>query len=176
MTKTLAKIQILVRTQDEFKQEERATNIDYLVKDNIDFANEINADGVLISDLDRDLSTIRSSYPNLLIGGLALDLADCKNWELKEVDFIQFGIPNSDSNQNVILGSEILQDIIPREEEYGWMILSLNKPVFVTGIKNFQELKSLHSKTNVYGVVFTKQFEINSSLENRISIVSNLFQ
>lgn len=175
MTKTLAKIQILVGTNDEFKQEKRATGVDYLVKDNIDFAKEINADGVLLSDLDSDLSTIRSSHPNLLVGGLAINLADCKNWELKNVDFIQFAIPSNNSKQNIILGSEILQDIIPREEEYGWMILSLNKLVFVNGVTNLEELKSIRAKTNIYGVVLTKQFEINSALEKRISMVSNLF-
>ncbi|NOQ71595.1 MAG: hypothetical protein GQ574_06325 [Crocinitomix sp.] len=176
MNKPLAKIQILVGKESDFRQEKRSNKVNYLVKDDVDLADKLGLDGVLISDLERDLSSIRISHPNLLIGGLAYDLADCKNWEMKGVDFIQFFMPENGSQQVVILGSELLQDIIPREEEYGWMVLSLNKPVFVLGVADFEELKLVYDKTNVSGVVFTKHFEQKFSLEERIKQVSNIFE
>ena len=111
-----------------------------------------------------------------MLGGLAADLSDCKNWEIKGVDFIQFFMPTMGSTGVVILGSELLQDIIPREEEYGWMVLSLNKPVFVLGVADFEELKLLHDKTTINGVVFTPQFEQKGSLDERIKQVLNIFE
>ncbi|MFT5818985.1 MAG: thiamine monophosphate synthase [Crocinitomix sp.] len=174
MNKILAKIQILVDQETDFKQEKKSNKVNYLVKDDVDLADKIGVDGVLISDLERDLSSIRISHPDLLIGGLAYDLADCKNWEMKGVDFIQFFMPENGSPQGVILGSELLQDIIPREEEYGWMILSLNKPVFVLGVSDFEELKLVQEKTTIHGVVFTNQFEQKISLEERIDKMEEL--
>jgi hypothetical protein len=151
MNQSLAKIQIIVDSEAELMQFKRSNKVSYLVKEAPELAIKLGADGIL-----------------------AMDIADCKNWEMKGVDFIQFLLAENDSQDKVILGAELLQDMIPREEAYGWMIMSLNTPVFGLGLANKDELANLLSKASIYGLVLTQQFEQNLSLEERITIASNL--
>ena len=174
MNKSLAKIQLVIAKENNVELNERLAEIDYLVFDDLDLAVELKADGLIITDLNNDISEIRKVYPNLWIGASASSIADCKNWELKGVDFIQFKLHKSDDQPSGILGSEHLRNMIPKKMEYGWMIMSLNTPVFILGVYNLVDLEQLYSDIAFYGVDITTLFEPDLSLTERITAIENL--
>lgn len=155
--RVLEKIQLLCNSQ-----------IDVYLEDAFELANQYNFTGVILSEQNDSVNDLRKSNPTIKIGGKATNLAECKNWELQKIDFIEFCPP---SNQKTtpftkqILGAESFTKIFPKEEAYGWLILSLNLPVFASGIHHLDSLKELIETSSVVGAIISDQFEPKISRE-----------
>ena len=135
-------------------------------------ARELGLKNVFISNGSIDVFELKSNYPNLNFGATAYSLADCKNLELAGADYIEMIVPSKKQN-SIPLGSELMQDIIPKEESYGWVVMSLNTPVLASGIPTIKKFEKLQDSADVKGIVISETFEPNSTLE---SIVSYLTQ
>lgn len=155
--RVLEKIQLLCNSQ-----------IDVYLEDAFELTNQYNFTGVLFSKQDFSVAEIRKSNPTIKIGGKATNLAECKNWELQKIDFIEFCPPTNQQTTpftKQILGAESFTKIFPKEEAYGWMILSLNLPVFASGIHHLDSLKELIDTSSVVGAIISDQFEPKISRE-----------
>jgi hypothetical protein len=155
--RVLEKIQLLCNTQ-----------IDVYLEDAFDLVNQYNFRGVILTGQDDSLNDIRNSNPTIKIGGKATNLVECKNWELKKIDFIEFRPPTNQQTTpftKQILGAESFTKIFPKEEVYGWMILSLNLPVFASGIQHIVSMKELIDTSSVVGAIISDQFEPKISRE-----------
>lgn len=142
--------------------------IEVYLEDDFELANQYNFKGVIFSKQDVSVADIRKSNPTIKIGGKATNLAECKNWELQKIDFIEFRLPPNQQTTpftKQILGAESFTKIFPKEEVYGWMILSLNLPVFATGIHQLDSLKELIDTSSVVGAIISDQFEPKISRE-----------
>lgn len=172
MGRKLKKIHFVCDQSNQSFISDRRADVDLLVAEDLDFALKIGANGLCLSDFSIDVEGIRKKHPNLIIGGLATTVADCKNWELLQVDFIHLTTANQNNlngGLHPILGSEVVQNLISKEENYGWMIMSLNTPVFVAGLSALNELNELVKNASVYGIVLTPQFESNQNLSTKIN-------
>jgi len=146
-------------------------NVDLIITDDLDFAKQINAKTVFLSTLDETMNNLADKYPNMRIGGGAQRLADCKNWELLDAAYIDFNPPRASLEEEknpFILGAELYQAVIPKKVEYGWMILSLNTPVFASNLKSLSDLEELINNTQITGVVINDDFEPKLDLGNSI--------
>lgn len=155
--RVLEKIQLLCNAQ-----------IDVYLEDAFELANQYNFTGIILSEQDVSVSHIRKSNPTIKIGGKATNLAECKNWELQKIDFIEFRPPTNPQTTSFtkqILGSESFNKVFPKEEVYGWMIFSLNLPVFASGIHHVDSLKELIDTSSVVGAIISDQFEPKISRE-----------
>jgi thiamine monophosphate synthase len=144
------------------------SEFDLYLEDAFELVNQYNFTGVILSVQDVSVADIRKSNPNLKIGGKATNLAECKNWELQKIDFIEFRPPTNQQTTpftKQILGAESFTQIFPKEEVYGWMILSLNLPVFASGIHHLDSLKELIDTSSVSGAIISDLFEPKISRE-----------
>jgi thiamine monophosphate synthase len=147
------------------------SQIEVYLEDAFELAIQYNFKGVILSEQNDSVNDIRKSNPNIKIGSKATNLVECKNWELQKIDFIEFCPP---SNQQTtpftkqILGAESFTKIFPKEEAYGWMILSLNLPVFASGIHRLDSLKELIETSSVVGAIISDQFEPKISREKSV--------
>ncbi len=152
------------------------SRIDLFLDDALELANEYNFTGVILSEEGHSIGEIRKTYPNLKIGGKATNLAECKNWEMQNIDFIEFCPPTNQRTTpftKQILGTESFTKIFPKEEVYGWMILSLNVPVFATGIHQLDSIKELIDTTSVVGAIISDQFEPKMNREKIVKEILN---
>lgn len=135
--------------------------IDCFVVDNPVLAKEIGASGLFFSTIQLADWSIKESHPNLIIGGRAHSLADCKNFELMDADFLTL-VPAVakplGADNGSIPGSEIFSDIVPQEEVYGWMVSSLNIPVIAEGVFSLEELTRIVENANTQGVLISDTF------------------
>ena len=109
--------------------------------------------------------------------GQAYTLVDCLNWDLKNVDFIEFrqrGVKSEVREKKSLMGMESLKVLAPKEAEYGWMLMSLNTPLLLSGFAHFEELKQSLQSINAYGVCLDRHFFEKFGLIERIAEVKEL--
>lgn len=149
-----------------------------IVIDDFNFAAEINANVFYITQLEEAITNLSEQYPKMRIVGRAQSLAECKNWELLGADFIDFNPPMDldDNKSPFIIGSELYQDAIPKKEEYGWMIMSVNTPVFTSQTRSLLELSELFGRTRIAGVVISDEFESKQELSISISRIREIVE
>ena len=110
---------------------------------------------VFFTHYSDEIAAFKETHPSLNIGCMAYSLATIKNLELAGVDYIQLDIPSSLPDHK--LGKiPALETVIPRREEYGWTIMSLNTPVIIGGIKTLDEFKEVYALTEIAGLVIEK--------------------
>lgn len=135
--------------------------MDCFVVDNLTLAKEMGASGLFFSNIQLADWSIKETNPDLIIGGRAHTLADCKNFELMDADFLTLissvAKPLGPDNGSV-LGSEIFSDIVPQQEVYGWMVSSLNVPVIAEGIYSLDELAVIAENSDIQGVLISDGF------------------
>jgi hypothetical protein len=148
-----------------------------IITDDYDFAKQINAKILFLSNLDESITDLAVEYPNMHIWGRAETLTDCKNWELLGANYIDFNPPQTGLEEDkspFILGAELYQAVIPKKVEYGWMILSLNTPVFASNIMSLSDLTELIDNTQIAGVIINDDFEAKLDLVNSIERIREL--
>ena len=114
-----------------------------------------------------------------LTGATANTILNCKNFDLKGFDYLEVPIDlgvNSVNHKNSLLGSEGLQALLPKEMEYGWMLLSLATPVMASGIKSFSELELLAEQTAVHGVVLDQIIYSSPDKKRTVKEIQSLFE
>lgn len=148
-----------------------------IIIDNLNWAIECGASYLLLSDLNVDVNQIRRKYPKLKLGGFALSMADCKNWELRKVDFIEFRPSRTNAKTIMpILGSEGFQEIIPKESIYGWMILSLNTPVIASEPSDYDVLTDIVKSADIQGIVISDFFQAQESRLTCLKRIHSIFK
>ncbi len=153
--------------------------VDLIVVDDLDYALGIDAQGLYITSQELKVEDIMKAHPELSIGALAGSVAECKNWELKGVDYIELNVnPRKDVKPDLptILGTEIFKDLISKEESYGWMILSLNTPVIVSGLTSISQLRGLEKHADFHGVLITELFENKAVLTDKVARILEVFK
>lgn len=128
----------------------------FIVNDNVEVASEINADGVHLGkdDLPVDEARLILGYDNI-IGGTANTLADCKNLEKTGADYIGLGPfreTKTKEKLSPILGLDGYRRIVPKDEEYGWTVMSLNTPVLAIGGILPEDVYQLKDQTAIHGI------------------------
>lgn len=109
--------------------------------------------------------------------GKAYSIVDCKNWEVKGVDFIDFALNNSHQHNaftKPLLGTEGLSNLIPLNQEYGWMVMSLNAPVFVSGVQSIAQLNEIVTCADIYGVIIDASVFSQPLSKNLINSIKEL--
>lgn len=156
---------------DNFSEKIKAANVDrsklILVNDPV-LALSLGLENIFLEHSELDIFTVKSTYPNLNFGGLAHSLADSKNLELAKADYIEMTAPNNGRHAQP-LGSELFQDVIPKEETYGWVVVSLNTPVVASGLKSLNEVEKLVGSADIKGVIISGQFEPRLELKTTVS-------
>ncbi len=110
----------------------------------------------------------------VLTCGQAFTNTDCMNWELKGVDLIDYNSSQHITANPTILGSEGLQQLSPKNETYGWMLMSVNTPIFVSGLNTLRELQQLAEKTNFQGAFIRKNFNKETLTPSIIDKIQDL--
>ncbi|WP_027420112.1 hypothetical protein [Crocinitomix catalasitica] len=112
-------------------------------------------------------------------GATANTLLDCKNLDLQGLNYIEVPIDLGavDANhKNMILGSEGLQALLPKEIEYGWMLLSLATPIMASGIRSMNELEILVDQTAIHGVILDQLIYRASNKKETVQKIQSLFK
>ena len=100
------------------------------------------------------LRLLKDRKKDFTIGATGISLADCKNLDLLQLAYLEIPLQiNYSSKKAPILGTEGIAALIPKETEYGWVIMSINTPVYASGIRTLQEIKELARNTTIQGVV-----------------------
>jgi hypothetical protein len=100
------------------------------------------------------IKDLRKSKSGQLIGATGISLADCKNLDLLKLSYLEIPLQiNYSTKRAPMLGLEGIAALIPKETEYGWVIMSMNTPVFASGIRTLQEVKDLARNTKIHGVI-----------------------
>ncbi len=152
------------------------SKVKIIVKDNIALAKEIGAHGVLFSELHSLENMTTEDLAQFVVGGIAFNLADCKNWELFKADYIHLDAQkNTKKNTpNPILGTEGFENIIPKKVEYGWMVASINIPVFATGIYSVSQLTELVAVASIYGMTINESFKTEENLKKDVPEIKTI--
>lgn len=96
----------------------------------------------------------------------ANSIAECKNLELKGANFIEVSGENN---------WQFLIEILPKSDDYGWKVISLNCPVIISGVNSFTVIEEIISKTAVNGFLITDSFEPEISFSDKINTLNKLF-
>lgn len=123
------------------------------------------------------LSDLRKQFPTLIIGAYAHSLVDCKNWELAGADFLIVDFHKFKANTlqaNALIGQEAVRAFYPNKEEYGWVFMSVNTPIFVKGIKDLNEVESLWRDTDLKHIIINDQFEPSLNVQDKIDFLLKL--
>jgi len=184
LEKELAQIKSIaidvVRLDAEFSLDEiqrikaLLNNSALLLEDNVALAEAAGLNGVFFNSVSQALSYLANApKASLNVGAKALNFADCKNLELQQADFIELNVAVKD-NQSKMLGMELIENAIPKQDEYGWMIMSLNTPVIAAGLKNNGELSKVVKKSTMRGVLLTNSWDedLSESLINSIKLMN----
>lgn len=151
---------------------ERVQNsITILIIDDVNLATALDADGVFFSIPEMFHQVSKS---DLLIGGMAHNLADCKNWEMLGADFIDFNPPFRVSKGQP-LGSEGFKELPSKNEVYGWMLFSLNIPVFIHQPTTLPLIKEIYSVADIHGVLLSSSFDFKQNASTQFSLIRSLF-
>lgn len=147
----------------------------------IDFSHEliavINPSIVIINEEQNVRSKVKDEFPTVKIAAHGHSLVECKNWELAGVDFLIVDYHSFSANTlqpNALIGSEALQAFYPSKEEYGWVFLSINTPVFVKGMNFITEIEILLRDTDLRHFIINDQFEPSLNMEEKVKRISNL--
>ena len=98
-----------------------------------------------------DVLNFAELHPTLSIGCHANSVAECKNLEMVGVDYIQYD-PPKDQPEAGMGKIPFLETLIPRKEEYGWVVMSLNTPIIVGGLNSPDEYEDIYQLADVKGV------------------------
>ncbi|MDA7804410.1 thiamine phosphate synthase, partial [Crocinitomix sp.] len=145
---------------------------DLLIIDDIQLALELNVKGVFFSNPE-SYNELRNFDQDLLLGGMAHNLADCKNWEMIGADFIDYN-PPIQKEHNSPLGSEGFQELPSKNEVYGWMLFSLNVPVFVHHPTNLTVIQSIVEFADVQGTSLSANFDWGQNATTTLNQIRNL--
>jgi len=130
-----------------------------ILNDKVDLVNEIGADGVHVGLEDMPIQDVRSVLgDDKIIGGTANTFADAKNVELFGADYIGLGPfqkTNTKKNLSPVLGLKTYEEIIPKEEPYGWQFLLFNIPIIAIGGLEIKDIKELKTQTGIHGVALS---------------------
>ncbi|MBN4072673.1 thiamine phosphate synthase [Crocinitomix catalasitica] len=127
-----------------------------IINDRVELAKEIEADGVHLGKEDMSINEARKILGDKkIIGGTANTIADCKNLELAGVDYIgmgPFAFTETKKELEPIIGLEGFQNLFPKEEEYGWVITSINCPILAIGGITGKDIGKIMNTTSIHGV------------------------
>ncbi|MDX1349624.1 MAG: hypothetical protein R3279_05220 [Putridiphycobacter sp.] len=115
-----------------------------IITDSIEILNSPISCKAFICRQYEDIATLKTTYTNILIGGLANDIAACKNVEYYEGDFVYFGPVDE-------IGLEPFTTLIPKEPDYEWRFLDIIIPVIGYGRVNSSNLTTLTETANLSG-------------------------
>lgn len=110
---------------------------------------------------------------NQPFGGLAHHLADCKNLEMLGAHFIDFN-PIPVKSDPIPMGSEGQAQKPDQHETYGWMLFSLNVPVFYRHPNNLSEIKLRVANADITGVVLNEQYQWTLPIQEEIAKIRSL--
>lgn len=150
-----------------------------IINDRVDIAKEIDADGVHIGK--EDMSPVRAREilgDDKIIGGTANTIEDCLNLELKGVDYIGLGpfkLTNTKEKLSPVLGLKGYQEIVPKEIDYGWQIMSVSKPVIAIGGLDEIDTKELVRHTGIYGVAISGAIYRSQNKKELIKTLKEIF-
>lgn len=91
-----------------------------------------------------NIPALKKKYPNIKIGGLATDIAGCKNTEYFGGSFVYLGPIDQ-------IGTDHYTTLIPKEPDYEWRFLDIIIPVFGYGTINSNQLTELTHQVNLAG-------------------------
>ena len=131
----------------------------FILNDRVELAQKIGADGVHLGKKDMPITEARKLFgEHKIIGGTANTIADCKNLEIAGADYIGMGpyaFTETKKELSPILGLEGFKNLFPKEDDYGWMILSINTPVVAIGGIQLADVDLLANETSVHGVALS---------------------
>lgn len=151
-----------------------AGKVTLIINDRVDIASELNCDGVHLGKEDMSISDARKILGNKIIGGTANTIVDCKNLEVNGADYIGLGPyreTRTKKKLSPILGLNGYLEILPKEEAYGWSLLSINTPIVAIGGIELEDVRELEKKTKIFGIAVSGM--INKS-NNKKELLSKL--
>ncbi|MBN4070962.1 thiamine phosphate synthase [Crocinitomix catalasitica] len=147
----------------------------FIINDRVELAKEIDADGVHLGKEDIPIDEAREILGDeKIIGGSANTIADCKNLELSGVDYIgmgPFAFTETKKQLAAIIGLGGFQKLFPKEEEYGWMISSINCPVLAIGGITNNDIEEIMNTTSLHGVAVSGMI---AKASNKEAVVNEL--
>jgi hypothetical protein len=123
-----------------------------------DFPNQYkstNFSQVFFEVYSDDVMVFVESHPHLKVGCRANSMAACKNLELAGIDYIQYDPPQEQSNKRTDRRL-FLETMVPRKEEYGWAIMSLNTPILVGELDTPVEFEEIFHLADIQGIYLEK--------------------
>ena len=130
-----------------------------IINDRVDVAKQVDAHGVHVGLEDMPIKKVRDILgDSKIIGGTANTFADAKNVELFGADYIGLGPfreTKTKKKLSPILGLKTYQEIIPKEELYGWQFLLFNIPIIAIGGLQVKDIKQLKQTTGIHGVALS---------------------
>lgn len=148
-----------------------------IIESDLSFAIKCRAVGLHIRHLE-EIEPIRKQNPTWLIGASARTIAECKNWELENIDYIEVKINETKVNNepvNGILSSALMEDLIPVDEAYGWKVLSINTPILGSGFVDFDTIKNAKARYNFKGVVISHLLRSSARKLELVKDINSLF-
>lgn len=149
------------------------------IVDDLALAKKVGASGLFFSSMAQADWSIKETNPELIIGGRANTLADSKNLELMDADFIVLDIAAAkpiEAGNGPILGAEIFSTIVPQQTVYGWTIASLNTPVLASGLHSLEELALIIENATIAGVLIADDFCPNLDRTTCLEAVVKFFK
>ena len=135
-------------------------DLPFLIEGTPQLAKHLHACGILLNNA-RTIPSVKSSHPELSIGLIAGDLAECKNGELLGADFVCLGPYDQ-------LGVSPYHAISPKKQEYEWVILNIIIPLFAYGNFTPKSLSELSLNVKLGGIAIEKE-DIKLILDNNIT-------
>ena len=146
-----------------------------IINDKVEIAKQINACGIHVGLTDTPIKEVRKILgKNKIIGGTANTFADAKNVELFGADYIGLGPFKATTTKKIlspILGLKGYEEIIPKNEPYGWQFLLFNIPIIAIGGLEIKDIKQLKQNTGIHGIALSGLI-YNS--ENRKELVTEI--
>jgi len=91
-----------------------------------------------------DIDLFKNKYPNLKIGGIGSDIAECKNIEHFNGDFVYLGPLEK-------IGVSPYLILTPEKPDYEWRFIDITIPVIAFGMSSLDTLSDITEKTNLFG-------------------------
>ena len=128
-------LELLMRFANEIHQIIKQKGLNIAIEESIELTQIIKAQTILTSNPE-NIPQIKKALNNINIGVFTSEIAECKNAELFEADFVLLGPFEK-------IGIEPYINLTPLKPKYEWMILNIIIPVFAFGKLSKMDIQKL---------------------------------